>query len=41
MKGDENEADMMTKNSTSAEFNRFAPRVVDELPESLKAKIKK
>jgi hypothetical protein len=37
----DNEADMMTKNATHAEFVRHTPKLVAEVPEDLRAKVKK
>ena len=38
--GDDNEADVMTKNATRAEFERCSPRVLAEVPEDLMEKSK-
>ena len=40
-RSEDNEADMMTKNATHAEFVRHTPKLVAEVPQDLRAKVKK
>ena len=40
-RSEENEADMMTKNPTQKEFEKFSEMLVGKVPEVLLAKVKK
>ena len=39
--GGENESNLMTKNPTSAEFEKHSPKMCSEVPEELLEKVKK
>ena len=39
--GGDNESDLMTKNPTSAEFEKHSPKMCSEVPEELLEKVKK
>ena len=38
VKSEDNEADILTKNATRAEHERHSPKLVEEVPDSLRVK---